>query len=208
MESNLPSSSSSSSSKSRSKKESVTDPSWIDRCCEPLSSLFNNFSLSTLFNYCFPDIPEEFDWHKRLRVLKTRKFGLYFDLFVVWGSMQLCLNYVAESYQSGYNAQQYFMVTEAFFTCVFIVDFLWSLYLHFHNVGDLYTIFFSFIRFSTCVDILTIVPVIISWFLHLTSATNIFQTLRFLRVFGLIRILKSFRRINVPFTVVTKQIIK
>ena len=137
----------------------------------------------------FYDIPEFYPFKKKVIIYKRTSLGfMCFDMFVVIGSFLLCMNYVAETYDSSYAGQQYYGWTEMIFTIVFIIDFLFSWYIFEGRSLNYFT------RFHTIIDILTIVPVLTSYGTA-SRGTQAFQIFRFLRVLRLLRILKAFKEI-------------
>ena len=137
----------------------------------------------------FYDIPEFYPFRKKVIIYKqTSLFFMCFDMFIVFGSFLLCMNYVAETYDSSYEGQLYYGWTETIFTAVFIVDFLFSWYIFEGRTINYFT------RFHTIIDFLTIVPVLTSYGTP-DKGTNVFQIFRFLRILRLLRILKAFKEI-------------
>lgn len=130
--------------------------------------------------------------HKHLgNIRKTNSYFMYFDAIVVFGSLLLCGNYIAETYRSSYNDQVYFRLSEIVFTCVFALDFTLSWF----TAPNALT--FLFMKWTTYVDILTIIPVLVQHIMGIsirTSGTYVFRLLRFTRIFKMLRIAKVLRR--------------
>ena len=155
---------------------------WFQKVGEGINSYVNK----TIF--C--DIPAFYPLKKKIMIYKqTSLFFMGFDMLVIVGSFLLCLNYVCETYDSSYLAQQYYAWSELIFTIVFIFDFFLGWYL-FQGTNTAF-----FMKSYTIVDILTIVPVLIAWGERSGGGTGFFMVFRFLRILRLLNILKAFKEI-------------
>ena len=104
----------------------------------------------------FYEIPSFHPLWRKVAILKTQSVGgLIWDVVVVLGSLLLCANYIAETYSSTYENQQYYRVAELTLTYLFVLDFLLSWFISTSTAE-----FFS--KKLTWIDVLTIVPVFLS----------------------------------------------
>ena len=141
----------------------------------------------------FADIPEHYSWRQKLEILKRTSFSVgLFDFLVVLGSIILCANYISESYSSTHKDQNFYLNAENYITGLFVVDFFFG----WITSMDSYSYFTCV---TTWIDITTIVPVIITTWLSAsgTNGVKVFKIFRFLRIFDLLRILKTFKKVCV-----------
>jgi hypothetical protein len=130
--------------------------------------------------------------HKQLsNIRRTNSYFVYFDGLIVFGSLLLCGNYIAETYRSSYKDQVYFRLSEIIFTSLFALDFILSWFTA-PNI-----LMFLFMKWTSYVDVLTIIPVLVQHMMGdsmRTSGTYVFRLLRFTRIFKMLRIAKVIRR--------------
>ena len=138
----------------------------------------------------FKDVPEYYSLKKKIAIVKvSTSYGMAWDVLIVLASLLLCGNYVWETYSATYQQQIYFKYSELILTYLFLVDFAFTWCIS-HSTVDF------FFKAHTWIDLITIVPVFISQANQSHSTeTGFFQIFRFLRVFGLLRILKSFKKL-------------
>lgn len=92
------------------------------------------------------------------------------------------------------------MITEAIYTSLFLLDFIWYAYVHF-AYSDSIISFFS--KGAVWIDLITIVPVFVSYALRKAGSTTVFMIFRFLRIFTVV---KNFHKLHVSLSEVQRQI--
>ena len=105
-------------------------------------------------------------------------------------SLLACGNYVCETYESTYETQAYFKISEQCYTILFTVDFCINLLIAKYWYLKLFS-------FGCIIDICTVIPVYVQWALtdnyatENKSAVHALVILRFFRIFGLIKIFNA-----------------
>lgn len=137
------------------------------------------------------DLPLE----KKLSNLRSSSlFFMFVDLTTIVGSIVLCANYIAETYTSTYNDQIYYRKAELVFVTFFIIDFLMS-----WLTSSTIVVLFS--KWTTYVDIFTIIPILVEYGLrgqkfNSLSISAVSRIFRFVRIFNLFRLRKTLKRFS------------
>lgn len=114
--------------------------------------------------------------------------GAGWDLFQVCLSLVACAVYISETYVHSYQAVKVYSLIENVMTQFFLIDFLLSWF-----TSSSSRLFFR--QYMTWIDLVTILPVYISYIMSDGAAPNL-SLLRFLRILRLVRILRTFRMLG------------
>jgi hypothetical protein len=152
---------------------------------------------TSLISYFFPDLPEHYPLRKKIAISKSNStIGSLWDLFLLFLSLVACAFYITDTYGIPYESVKYFQLVEILITQFFLIDFLLNWYL----AGT-----YSFLyRPMSVVDIITILPLYLTFFTHLKKMKLGF--FRFARILRLSRIFRTFKAIK-KISGVKKQIL-
>jgi len=154
----------------------------------------------------FKDLNKELSIFKKLSIWrKTSQEGMFIDLTIIFGSVLLSLNYIAETYDSSFRAQAYYRRSELLFVAWFTFDLALTI-ITAQSLIALLSIW------TVYIDILTVIPIYAEFSMHyftgdLSDVTRTLKLLRFLRVFSLFRLVKSVKK-HWNLTEVNIQIVK
>jgi hypothetical protein len=137
--------------------------------------------------YFFSEFPEHYPLHKKLTLLKLRSpWGKAWDISLLVLSVVACGIYVSETYIATYRAVRIYGIIELFFTEFFALDLLYNFFSASNKILYLMSSW-------TIVDILTVLPVYLTYGLGARVNLAVFRVIRILR---LIRIMRMFKLLN------------
>mmetsp|Transcript_19518 Transcript_19518/g.28071 ORF Transcript_19518/g.28071 Transcript_19518/m.28071 type:complete len:1196 (+) Transcript_19518:99-3686(+) len=140
--------------------------------------------LMNSFDWMLPGRPSHVAMKRKVMQYKQiSKWGKFWDIMQIFLSVLTCCLYIAETYTPGYNEHQLYKWNEIVVTQFFLLDFIFNWFTAINT-----KIFFQ--NIMTIVDVLTIVPVYISF--STGSAVNL-SIFRFIRILRLVRVLRTFR---------------
>jgi hypothetical protein len=144
---------------------------------------------------------ERYSLRHQLHLTKySSPFGTVWEGWLILLSIFACVTYVAQTYRNPFYLVKFYWTVEVFVSQFFAIELIWNTIvaprwsMHLQNIW-------------TWIDVVTILPIYVSW-IAASSAYHVnLSVIRFARVLRVARVLRSFRIIQ-SMTGITRQIVK